>query len=185
MGGGGRNREQQNYWNQQAQQQNAQIATVNPLEQAYRARQQAVLDWENSPGRDVRDMPGMSEHIQIGQAALARANQNRQGTGAFNLADPGSSGFATQLKELKNNELGQQVGAGLEEARAGVHGEATGSVMPLSQLDLSRRLGQANHSAGMFSQWNQRQSRNWWDYLREGVQMGGQMMRTFSTPGLG
>jgi hypothetical protein len=47
--------------------------------------------------------------------------------------------------------------------------------MPLSQLSTSRRLGQAQHSAGMFGQWNQRQSKNWWDYLREGVQVAGQV----------
>jgi hypothetical protein len=170
----GRNRERQNAWDAQAQTQNAAITQRDPLEVAYRAKQQKVLDWENSNGKDIRNMPGMDEHIQIGQAALARANQDRQGMGAFNLADGGSSGYAAQLKEQKRNELGQQVGAGLEEARAGIHAEAAGSVLPFSQLSTSRNIAQANHSAGMFSQWNQRQSKNWWDYLREGVQIGGQ-----------
>ena len=88
MGSGGRNRNQQNAWNETVRQQNAAITQVDPLEQAYRQRQQNVLNWENQPGHDIRDMPGMSDAIQIGQAALARANQERQGHGAINLADP-------------------------------------------------------------------------------------------------
>jgi hypothetical protein len=171
----GRNREQQNYWNAQAQQANSHINDVSPEEAAYRQHQTAVLNWENQPGHDVRDMPGMDNYIQIGQAAMQRASQDRQGTGAFNLADPGSSGYASQLKEQKRNELGQQVGVGLENARAATHAEAANSVLPMASLDFSRHIGTANNSAAMFGQWNQRQSKNWWDYLREGVQMGGQI----------
>ena len=177
MGSGGRNRERQNYWDQQAQQQNAAITQVDPLEQAYRQRQQNVLNWENQPGHDIRDMPGMSDAIQIGQAALARANQERQGRGAINLADPSQSGYAQQLHEQKQNELGQEVGAGLENARAQIHAEATGSVLPLSQMNFQRRQAQLGNSAQMFGMWNQRQSRNWWDYLKDTVTMVSQLGR--------
>jgi hypothetical protein len=170
MGGGGRNRKQQNIWNTTAQQQNAAITTPDPLEQKWKDRQLAVLNWEDTPGKDIRDMPGMDSHIQIGRAALDAAGRDRQATG-LNLADTGSNGYATQLKELKRNELGQQVGAGLENARAGIHAEAAGSVLPLSQLSTQRKLGQAQHSAQMFGQWNQRKSKNWWDYLTDTVGM--------------
>lgn len=193
MAGGGRNRREQDRWNadtqrrlQAAEAQNQQITQVDPLEAAYRAKQQRVLDWENSSGKDIRNMPGMDEHIQIGQAALDRSRRERHGTGALQLGADGSSGYAQQLKELKQNELGEQVGAGLENARAGIHAEAAGSVMPLSQLSTNRRLGQAQHSlgiantsAGMFGQWNQRQSKNWWDYMREGVGMATGVGRMF------
>jgi hypothetical protein len=172
MGGGGRNRQNQNMWNQQAVQQNAAITQVDPLEQKWRDQQMAYL---KCPGRDVRDAPGMSDHIQIGQGAIARAKQERHGTGALQLGGAGSEGYTENLKTLRQNEMGQEVGAGLENALAARHSEATGSVMPLAQLSTSRRLGQAQHSAGMFSPWNQRQSKNWWDYLREGVQLGGQV----------
>jgi hypothetical protein len=194
MGGKGRNRNQQNAWNSQVQQdqataraQNQQITQVDPLEAAYRAKQQRVLDWENSSGKDIRNMPGMDEHIQIGQAALNRANQERYGTGALNLGGAEGSGYAAKLKEQRQAQMGQEVGVGLENARAGIHSEAAGSVMPLSQLSTNRRLGQAQHSlgiantsAGMFGQWNQRKSKNWWDYLGEGIgmasQVGGMLM---------
>jgi hypothetical protein len=175
MGGKGRNREQQNYWNQQAQTQNQAIATVDPLEQKWRDKQMAFLKWDETPGKDVRDAPGMSDHIQIGQGAIARAKQEKYGTGALQLGGAGNAGYTENLKTLRQNEMGQEVGAGLEEALAGRRAEATGSIMPLSQLSTSRRLGQAQHSAGMFGQWNQRQSKNWWDYLREGVQVAGQV----------
>ena len=170
MSSGGRNRDRQNFWDSQAQQQNAAITQVDPLEQAYRDRQQAVLNWENTPGHDIRDMPGMSDAIQIGNAALARANQQRQ-SGSIHLADPGSSGYAQQLHELQQNQLGQEVGTGLENARAAIHAEATGSVLPLSQMNLARRSAQLNNSTQMFSQWNQRKSKNWWDYLTDTVGM--------------
>lgn len=180
MGSGGRNRNQQNAWNETVRQQNAAITQVDPLEQAYRQRQQNVLNWENQPGHDIRDMPGMSDAIQIGQAALARANQERQGRGAINLADPSQSGYAQQLHEQKQNELGQEVGAGLENARAQIHAEATGSVLPLSQMNFQRRQAQLGNSAQMFGMWNQRQSRNWWDYLTQTVGM----VQGFMHPGM-
>lgn len=189
MGGGGRNRQNQNYWNQQtqqqlqtAQQQNAAIAQVDPLEQAWRDRQKAVLDWDKKPGKDIRDLPGMSEHIQIGEAAVRRANQDRMGTGALQLGADGASGHAMKLKELRQAQMGEEVGAGLDNARAQIHAEAANSIMPLAQLHTNRKLGQAQHSlgiantsAGMFGQWNQRRSKNWWDYLREGIGMAGQV----------
>lgn len=179
MGSGGRNRQQQNYWNAQAQTQNAALTQEDPLETARKAQIQKVLDWENQPGHDVKDLPGMGDFIQIGQGALARANKARMGTGALGLSDPGSSGYASQLHEQSQNELGQQVGADLENARAGIIGEAHGSVLPYAQLATSRKQAQANNSAQMFGQWNQRQSKNWWDYLREGVQMGSQVAGAF------
>jgi hypothetical protein len=178
VGSGGRNREQQNYWNVAAQQAAPAITQQDPLEQAYRARQQSVLDWENQPGHDVRDMPGMGDAVQIGQAAINRSNQDRMGNGAFNLADP-NSGYATQLKEQKRNELGQEVGAGLENARAQISGEAHGSVLPFSQLTTNRNIARGNLAAGMFGQWNQRKSKNWWDYLTDTVSMASQAAGAF------
>jgi hypothetical protein len=171
MSSSGRNRDNQNFWNTQNQQQNAAIAQISPQEQAERDRISSIQAWENAPGHDIRDLPGMGDFVQIGQAALQRANADKKGTGALQLADGGSSGYAQQLKELKRNELGQEVGAGLENARAQIIGQAHGEVLPMAQLGLSRSLGQAGHSAQMFGMWNQRPSRNWWDYLREGVQM--------------
>lgn len=175
----GRNRTQQNFWNSNAQQANQQITQVDPLEQAYRDRQKAFLDWEGSNGKDVRNAPGMDAHIQIGQAALERAGRDRMGTGALQLGEDGGSGYAAKLKELKKNELGQEVGAGLETALAARTAEAHGSVMPLAQLTTSRNIGRANHSAQMFGMWNQRQSKNWWDYMRDAVGMGSQAAGAF------
>lgn len=171
MGGGGRNREQQNYWNQQAQQQNQQITQVDPLEAQWRQQQMDYLNWRNSPGRDVRDAPGLSDYIQIGQAAQERAQRDRQGTGALQLGGAGNAGYTENLKSLRQNEAAQDFGTGLERALAMRHSEASGSVMPLAQLTTNRNVARANHSAGMFNTWSQRRSMNWWDYLREGTQI--------------
>jgi len=176
---GGRNREQQNAWNQTAQTQNAQITQVDPLEQEYRDQQKAYLDWENSPGRNVEDAPGLGTFIQTGQAAINRANQARQGSGALNLADPSSSGYAQKLREEQQAQMGQQFGSDLENAVAQRHAEATGSVLPLSQMNFQRKAAQLGNTQAMFGMWNQRQSKNWWDYLTQGVQMGAQVAGMF------
>lgn len=175
MGGGGRNREQQNYWNAQAQAQNRQITQVDPLEAQWRQQQQDYLNWRSSDGRDVAEAPGLSEYIQIGQAAQDRAKQERMGTGALQLGNAANAGHVANLKTLRQNEAAQDFGTGLERAQAMRHAEATGSVMPLASLTTNRNVAQANHSAGMFSQWNQRKSKNWWDYLNEGVGLAGRL----------
>ena len=178
MGGGGRNRERQNTWDSNAQQQNAQLTQVNPLTQRWQDEQLAFMNWEGSQGRDVRDAPGLSSFIQIGQAAKDRAGRERMGTGALQLGDAGNAGYTENLKGLRQNEAAQDFGIGLENALAARKAEATGSVIPLQQMETQRRMGQAQHSMGMFGQWNQRQSRNWWDYMREGIQMGSQVAQT-------
>lgn len=172
MGGGGRNRRNQDYWDAQNRQANQQITQVDPLEQQWRDQQQQYLTWRNSNGRDVRDAPGLSDYIQIGEAAQHRAKQERMGTGALQLGNAGNAGYTENLKTLRQNEAAQDFGTGLEQALGMRHAEATGSVLPLAQLTTNRNVARAGHAGSMFGQWNQRQSRNWWDYLREGIGMG-------------
>lgn len=172
MGGGGRNREQQNYWNAQAKTQNAAIVEKTPLEKELEAKSLSRLNWEKEGRTDISDpRAGLSNYIQIGQAALDRGKRERMGTGALQLGNEANAGHVANLKQLHQNEAAQEFGAGLENADAMAHAEATGSVMPLAQLSTNRNIARANNSAGMFAQWNQRKSKNWWDYLGEGIGM--------------
>lgn len=176
MGSGGRNRERQNYWDTQAAQANQAITQVDPLEQQWRDEQKRFLDWRDSSGKDVRNAPGLDEYIQIGQAAQDRAQRERMGTGALQLGNAGNAGYTENLKTLRQNEAAQDFGTGLESAVAARTAEATGSVLPLAQLTTNRNIAKANNAAGMFGQWNQRKSKNWWDYLIEGAQTFGPMI---------
>lgn len=175
MGGGGRKKREEDYWNSLAKQQNQKIAQVDPLEQKWRDQQMAFLNWRDSNGKDVRSAPGLSEYIQIGQAAQDRAKRERMGTGALQLGGAGNAGYTENLKTLRQNEAAQDFGTGLERAMAMRTAEATGSVLPLAQLTTNRNVAQANNSAGMFGQWSNKQEKSWWDYLREGVGMASQV----------
>lgn len=178
MAGGGRNRQQQNYWNTQAQQQNQQMTQQSPEEALRRQQVQQYLAWKNQDGRDVRDAPGLSDYIQIGEAAKERAGRERMGTGALKLG--GEGGFAEKLRQQKQAEAAQDFGIGLERAYAMNDAQMTGSVLPFASLDANRRQAQAGHSASMFSQWNQRRSRNWWDYMMDVGQLATGAARAMS-----
>lgn len=172
MGGGGRNRREQNYWNEQAKTQNAAIVEKTPLEKELEAKSLNRLNWEKEGRTDISDpRAGLQNYIQIGRAAIDRSKRERMGTGALQLGDAASSGYTENLKTLRQNETAQEFGAGLEQADAMAHAEATGSVMPLAQLTTNRNIARAGNSAQMFSQWNQRKSKNWWDYMSEGIGM--------------
>lgn len=172
MAGGGRNRRRQNYWDAQAAVQNRDMTQQSPEEALRRQQVQQYLTWKNSNGRDVRDAPGLSDYIQIGQAAKERAGRERMGTGALKLG--GEGGYAEKLRQQKQAEAAQDFGIGLERAYAMNDAQMTGSVLPFASLDAGRRQAQAGHSASMFSQWNQRQSRNWWDYTMQIGQLAAQ-----------
>lgn len=176
MGGGGRNRREQDAWNAQARSDNAAITQVDPLEQQLRDRSSRRLAWESGGRTNIEDPnAGLQDYIQIGKSALDRADRERYGTGALQLGNEANAGHIADLKELNKSNMAREFGAGLEQADAMAHAEATGSVMPLAQMTTNRNIARAQNSGQMFSQWNQRQSKNWWDYLREGVGVASQV----------
>lgn len=172
MSGGGRDeRERQDAYNR-AQTAATQINQVDPLEERYRQQQMAFLNWKDSNGRDVRDAPGLSDYIQIGQAAQERAGRERMGTGALQLA--GDAGNAGNLRELKKQEAAQDFGTGLERAYAMRNAEATGSVMPLANMTLNRNTAYAGAMGNLYGiRSSQPKPKSWWNYLQEGAQMAG------------
>lgn len=127
-----------------------QASEKTPAQKALEERQNRFLTWDNSKDKNVMDAPGMSDYIQIGQAAINRANRDKVGTGALALSDGGASGYAEKLKGLRQKEAANEFGAGLETALMNRRAEAQGSVLPMAQLDLSRSMG----LAGLASQNN-------------------------------
>ena len=171
MGGGGRKKREETFWNNAAKQANQQITQVDPIEQKFRQKVSDRLDWEKGT-RDIADpRAGLTDYIQIGQAAKERAKRERMGTGALQLGEAGNSGYLANLKQLHQNEAAQDFGIGLENANTMAHAEATGSVLPLAQMTTNRNVAQAGHAGSMFGQWSNKQQKSWWDYLKEGVGM--------------
>jgi hypothetical protein len=173
---GGKTKQERNYYTNVQKEQNAALSTPTAGEAAMAADVKGWNDWMASPGKDIGSAPGMDPYIRIGRGAIERANKDRVGTGAIQLGEGGSSGYAQQLKELKKNEMGQQYGAGLENAYAMRNAEVKGSYAPLGQMELGRKMGQLNNTSQMASLWIQKPRKSPWDYAIEGTQTFGPML---------
>jgi hypothetical protein len=173
---GGKTKKEREYYTVEQKAQNAALNTPTVGEAAM---SKDVTDWNNwmaQPGHDIGSAPGMDPYIQIGRGAIERANKDRMGTGALALGEGGSSGYAQQLKEQKKNEMGQQYGAGLENAYAMRNAEVKGSYAPLGQMELGRKMGQLNNTSQMAGLWIQKPRKSPWDYALEGTQTFGPML---------
>lgn len=155
-------------------QQAQQAAEKTPAQKAFEARQQAFLDWDNSKDKNVVDAPGMSDYIQIGRAALERANREKMGTGALALTGGGAEGYAEKLRQMNQREQANEFGAGLETALMQRRAEAQGSVMPLAQLNMNRSMGLAGlASQNNNSYLNRPRQQPFWQQLLMGAISGG------------
>lgn len=180
--------QQQNYWNTQAQQAYTQAQQPSELQRVYEQKQLDFLNWDKQKNRNVADAPGLSNYIQIGQAALNRANRERMGTGALRLSDGGASGYAEKLKSLRQAEMGNEFGAGLENALAGLRAEANNSVLPLAQLNQSRLLGLTQIASGNNNAYlNRPRTQPFWQQLLLGAISGGSQVAAAAAgaPGAG
>lgn len=165
-----KDQEAQNWWDAQARQSFQTAAAPTPLQTTFEKQQQDYLNWENAPGHNIADAPGLSNYIQIGQAAQNRANEQRMGSGAYALADGSGSGYAQQLHELGNAQRAEDFGTGLENARAMRHAEAVGSVLPLASLNLNRAQGQTSAAGSMYGTLLNRPKRQpFWQQLLQGA----------------
>lgn len=172
MGGGkkkDRQREDQLYARNQAAERA--IQEKSPYEKYLEKRFLDLQAWEGSDGRDIRDMPGMSDYIQLGEAALERSNRERMGQGGLALSGNGMDGYAEKLKSLRQKEMGQEVGAGLERARAMTRAEIMGGGADAAQFGFNRQSAVLGNSGGLYQTQLNYKPKSWWDYLREGVGM--------------
>lgn len=146
--------------------------TVSPLQAAQEARQLAALNWRTQAGRDVGSLEGISDYLQVGNKAVARAGQARQGSGALNLAT-GSEQQAANLRTLEASNRAAEYGAGLENAVAQRLAEASNSVMPLSSLNLQRNLGVLSTTANRANLERQLRGQGWQSILAAGANVAG------------
>jgi hypothetical protein len=166
---GGRKEKPETTWANNTTAAYNQANQVSPLQSAFEKSQLDFLNWDKSNGKDVRNAPGLDSYIQIGQAAQAKANQERMGTGALALGGAGSEGYTSNLKSLRQNEMAQDFGTGLENALASRRAEATNSVIPLAQLNNQRNMGVLNASTGLLNMYMNRPPKTpWWQKLVEG-----------------
>lgn len=182
MGSGGKKKKEENFWTQNAQTAYTNAGQKSELEKLFEQSQIDFLNWDKSGGKDVRDAPGLSNYIQIGQAAQERAGQERMGTGALQLGAGGGSEYAQKLKQLNQSQMAENFGTGLENALQMRRAEATGSVMPLASLDANRKGMQMQGANQMVSTYfNRPRSTPFWQQL---LGIGAQAGASYLTGGL-
>lgn len=182
----GKKQKQEDYWGGQMQTAYQNAQAPNPLEQRLSARTQQFLDWDADPNKNITDSrSGVNDYIQIGQGALARAGRERMGSGALRLSDGGASGYAEKLRTQKQAEMGNEFGAGLENALAASRAQATNSVLPLASLDMSRRFGLADRAAGNFHTYLNRPKANgfWSQFFIQGLKSAGDVATAMAAGG--
>ena len=177
------NDRQQAYWNQQSQAQFQEAQKKSPLQEALEKRSLEFLNWDNSKDKNVTDAPGMNDYVQIGQAAMARAEQDRQGSGALALGGDGASGYAEKLKSLRKAEAGNAVGSGIENALNMRRAEAQGSALPLAQFDFQKNMALTNFAGNQNQSYlnRPRQTPFWQTLLLQGIRSG----TSVATAGMG
>lgn len=173
MTGGGakkKDRERENYYHQANRDFIEHMKQPTAIETYYNNRLTNLQNWENSDGRDIRDMPGMGDYIQIGEAAMARADRERMGQGALNLTGEGGHGHAAKLKSLRQKEMGREVGAGLERARGALRAEVLGGGSQAGQMYLNRNSAGMGHTGSMYGMQLNYKPMSWWDRVMQAGQ---------------
>lgn len=168
---GGSTKKERNYYTEVQKEQNAALSQPTWAEARQKAKTDAWDAWMAQPGHDIGSAPGMDPYLQIGRAAVAKAGQERHGTGALQLASAGGEGYAQKLKEMNQRETAQEMGAQLENAYAMRNAEVEGSVLPVGQMELSRKLGQLGNTSQMAGLWIQKPRKSFWDYAMDASQM--------------
>jgi hypothetical protein len=187
MASKGKNKEREDFWGNASQQAYQQNAAPTPLQSAWEKQQTDFLNWDESKGKDVRSAPGMDKYIQLADAARNRASIERNPTGAMALGDLGDSGYAAQLQNQRQKESDQDIGSGLENALNLRRAEASGSVIPLAQLNQSRNANNMSFAGGMYNNIADRNKRPgfWQNLLMAGIAGGSQVASSFATGGAG
>lgn len=152
-----------------------QLSTPDPMAQLAADRATKFLAAYEKPGMSVEDLPGISPYLQLGARAVAGIQKERQGGTGLNLG--GQSMVADKLRTQMAAETAAQSAAGIEQAVAGKYAEATGNILPLAQLSLSRQTAYANNAAGRESAFMNapRETPFWQKLALQGVQAAGSM----------
>jgi hypothetical protein len=126
------------------------VSAPDPLNDRLRAQQMKVLDWEDStdPNKNILDMPGIGDYMDIYGSADQLAEQGMMGGGAMRLAEPASGTYQTQVKELGKNQRYDMRAHGLSDARQWLKADANQQSNQLIDRELQKRMGVANLNLG-------------------------------------
>jgi hypothetical protein len=145
--------------------------TPSPLEQYQDDRTLKTLQSLDN-AKDVSEINGIAPYIDLFNRSRG-GQQHNVGNFAFGqqYADPN---LLAQQNQDRQGERETNASGMLEDAVAGIRSEATGSVLPLSQLSLSRSMGVLNSADNRFG--NAQSAANqppWWMPLALGGLGGG------------
>jgi hypothetical protein len=121
--------------------------TPSPLEQYQDDRTLKTLQSLDN-AKDVSEINGIAPYIDLFNRSRG-GQQHNVGNFAFGqqYADPN---LLAQQNQDRQGERETNASGMLEDAVAGIRSEATGSVLPLSQLSLSRSMGVLNSADNRF-----------------------------------
>ena len=147
----------------------------DPMAQMAMDRATKFLQAYERPGMSVTDLPGLEPYLQIGQRALARQQIERKGGTGLNLG--GQSMVADKLRAQMAAESAAGYAGNVEQAVAGRYAEATGSLIPLAQLNLQRTSALGSLAANRESAYLNapRETPFWQKLALQGVQAAGSM----------
>lgn len=126
------------------------VTAPDPLEQAIRAKQQKIIDWENyaGPDKNILNAPGIGDYMDIYGSADQAAEDEMMGNGGLRLADPTSTAYSSQVKELGKNQRYDARAHGLSDAWQMLKGDAYNQSGQIIDRNLQRTMGAANLRLG-------------------------------------
>lgn len=162
-------KKKENEYERRVQQSIQDVKTVNPLEERLNAQSKRMLDWGDGTGeyagkaKNVLDMPGISDTLDIYGASREATDVDRFGGGALNLANPASGAYAGQMKQQRDFDFANNRAEGINNAVATAKAQSTGQINNLLDRDFARK----NTVAGLESQnqqnfLNRPKSTPWW-----------------------
>lgn len=123
---------------------------LSPLEQWQTDQQNKTLRWLDGAGeyagkaKNILDMPGMENTVDVYGSSRAATETDRYGGGALNLANPSSGAYANQQKQLNNFNFANNRAEGISNAAANLKAQNLGQMNMLIDRDTARKNTAAN-----------------------------------------
>jgi hypothetical protein len=149
------------------------------LQQKIDAKALNWMNWEDSTApKDITQAPGMDAQMDVYRMANQRAEADRIGGGALNLADTNSA-YSDQVKTQNKMAVRDITGQGLHEGLQGLKNEALGLANQSTSADAARKSLSANLALQNQNNYYHRPKKKaWWETLLEVGQQGAQLATT-------
>lgn len=170
MASGSKKKERESYWDRQARTAYDDSKKKSPLELELERRNLETLSWGKGDGKDIRSLSTLNPYLQLADTARQRADSEQLATGGLALSGGGGSGYAEKLRDMRRKETDREAGAMVENAYSNAVLNAQGQGMQLANMDLNRRLSNAQFAGGMWNSAAERANRpGFWSQLAQGV----------------